>query len=136
MLLLVPFSSPIWDIFLCNLYMSCKMTCCYCTLAIIFVVIVSCLWLDKLIGIISIGNEYQLLWENKKVFIFHITNERQLTSPRARKVNPILKCGVGQPRLRFAGQNAGQDKMGQAGHFAIHIHNLLFALSPTPKRLP
>jgi len=50
--------------------MSCKVTCYYCTLTIIMVVIVYCLWLIKLIGIILIGNECQsLLWKNKK-FLF------------------------------------------------------------------
>jgi len=41
--------------------MSCKVTCCYYTLGIIFVVIVSCLWLVRLIEIILIGKKYQLL---------------------------------------------------------------------------
>jgi len=49
--------------------MSYKVTYCYCTLAIIFVII-SCLLLGRLIRIISIGNEYQILWENKKKRIF------------------------------------------------------------------
>jgi len=56
---------------LTNLYMCVfKVTCCCCTLAIIYTAIVSCLWLVRLIGIISMGNEYQLPWENKKSFDF------------------------------------------------------------------
>jgi len=104
--------------------MSCKVTCCYCILTIIFVVIFFGLWLGKLIGIISIENEYQLLWKNKNKYFAHHKKKFQSSqmqanlrvcrptrgTGRTRKVNSKLNCETNQPCPHFANQNAGRAK--------------------------
>jgi len=61
-------------------------------------------------------------YEKIKKFLFYLTKKNislitNASQPagRAKKVNPILNCGVGQSSPHFAGQNAGRAKTGRTG---------------------
>jgi len=99
--------------------MSCKVTYCYCTLIIIFVLIFFCLWLGKVIGIILIENENQLLWKIKKKYF-------------AQKKNILLITNAGQP----AGPRRGLEKWTwyYTAEWANPVHTLRTKMRDGPKR--
>jgi len=63
----------------------------------------SCLWLDKPIEIISIENEYQLLWKNKIKIILLNTKKKyfNITNASSRKVHGQKR----QPKIKLQEPN-------------------------------